>query len=145
MCFHKASNYTAQRFNRIGANTEDVRTNRLVAPVTTSPSCSTHTHTHTPVFTHFLTEPRVLHVNRERRCAEKALTSSMMHLGWLLVVRGCEGELQGQRKKENIRGVNRLKPGNWGVLSQAIVITRPVNQQMKPHLDFLEFTCHLKQ
>lgn len=92
-CFHKASNYTMLGSNSTGANTEYIRTNRLVAPVTTSPSYPSlslsvflpFSHTHTPVFTRFLTEPSVLHVNRVCLCAEEVLTSSVLHLDQLLI------------------------------------------------------------
>lgn len=93
---HKASNYTMLRFNSITANTEYVRTNRLVAAATTS--CPTHAHT--PVFTHCLTEPGVLHVNRVCCCAEEVLTSSVLHLGRKLIcIKGDVKESSKDRKR----------------------------------------------
>lgn len=55
--------------------TDYVRTNRSVAGAT-SPTRS-RSHTLTPVFTHFLPSPGVLHVNRVHGCAEEVLTSSL--------------------------------------------------------------------
>lgn len=60
--------------------------------------------THTPVFTHLLTKPSVLHVNRVCRCAEEVLTSSVLHLDWLLICIKREGEVKESSK-------DRLKEG----------------------------------
>lgn len=57
--------------------------------------------------------PSVLHVNRVCRRAEEVLTSSVLHLGRLLIcIEREEGGGGVQRCRESIRGVNGLKTGN---------------------------------
>lgn len=48
---------------------------RVRKDIQISGSSATLSHSLTPVFTHFLTSPRVLHVNRVCRWAEEVLTS----------------------------------------------------------------------
>lgn len=61
-------------------STVSEQTHTVRQDIEISDNIATTSHSHTPVFTHLLTKPSVLHVNRVCCCAEEVLTSSVLHL-----------------------------------------------------------------